>query len=402
MPLSDTAIKNSKPQPDKDYKLPDEKGLYLLVHKNGSKYFRFDYRFNKKRKTLALGVYPDTSLKQARMRRDDARKLIADAIDPSEHKKADKSSKAEILANTFEVIAREWGVKGKQKSNWESNNKRLLEINVFPWLGKKPIAEISPKDILTCIKRVQERGCVNTAYRVLRACSQVFRYAVANLQVDRDITIGLNDSLTANEGKNFAAITESKKVGALLRAIDAYRGGFHVICALKLAPLVFVRPGELCAAEWAHFDLEAKEWGYFVTKTKKDHIVPLSRQAVEILSELKTLTGSGQYVFPNSRDATKPMPTFTLLAALRRSGFEAEEMSVHGFRAMARTILDEELGFRPDFIEHQLAHAVRDANGRSYNRTSHLPARHKMMQAWSDYLDGLKNGAQVIPIRQQR
>jgi len=398
MSLSDSAIKNAKPQPDKDYKLPDEKGMYLLVHKNGSKYFRFDYRFNEKRKTLALGVYPDTSLKQAREKRDTARKQIADGIDPCENKKAVKESRAESIANSFEVVAREWGAKEGQQTHWESNNKRLLEINIFPWLGSKPITDILPKDILSCIKRVEDRGCTNTAYRVLRVCGQVFRYGVATLRVDRDISADLRGSLSKKEGKNFAAITEPQKVGALLRAIDAYRGGFQVICALKLAPMLFVRPGELRQAEWEYIDLDAKEWRYFVTKTKKDHIVPLSRQAIEILTELKPLTGNGRYVFPNTRSESKPMPSFTLLAALRRSGFESEEMTIHGFRAMARTILDEVLGFRPDFIEHQLAHAIRDANGRSYNRTSHLPERHKMMQAWADYLDGLKNGGASVSI----
>lgn len=395
MSLSDAAIKNAKSLPDRDCKLPDEKGMYLLVHKNGSKYFRLDYRFNNKRKTLALGVYPDTSLKQARDKRDAAKKQIADGIDPSDHKKSAKESKAESALNSFEVVAREWGAKEGQVKPWANNNRRLLEKNVFPWLGSKPIADITTKDILSCIKRIEGRGCNVTARRVLQLFGQVFRYGASTLRVDRDISADLKDAVSSTKSKNFAAITEPKPVGELLRAIDAYRGGFHVICALKLAPLVFVRPGELRKAEWEHIDLDTKEWRYFVTKTEVDHIVPLSTQAVEILTELRLLTGGGRYVFPGTKN-DKPISHATLLAALRRIGFGPEEMTIHGFRAMARTILDEVLGFRPDFIEHQLAHAVRDANGRSYNRTTHLTERHKMMQAWSDYLDGLKTGAQVI------
>ena len=402
MPLSDTTIKNAKPNPDKAYKLPDEKGMYLLVNTNGSKYFRLKYRFGGKEKVLALGVYPDTGLKQAREKRDEARKQLAEGIDPSENRKAVKSSKAESAANSFEVIAREWGA--KKVDTWaEKNNrsKRMLERNVFPWLGSKPITDILPKDILECLRRVEDRGTIETAHRTLQICGQVFRYAVATGRADRDITPDLRGSLSPAKGEHFAALTEPKAAAELLRAIDSYQGSLSAVCALKLAPLVFVRPGELRAAEWQHIDLEAKEWRYYVSKTSVQHIVPLSTQAVAILEELHPVSGHGRFVFPSERTprGDRCMSNNTLNAALKRLGYGKDAMTAHGFRAMARTILDEVLGVRPDFIEHQLAHAVKDPNGRAYNRTAHLPERHKMMQAWADYLDGLKAGAQVIPFK---
>jgi integrase len=402
MPLSDTAIKNAKPNPDKALKLTDEKGMYLLLHPNGSKYFRLDYRFGGKRKTLALGTYPETTLKEAREKRDTAKKQIADGIDPSENKKAVKQSKNESAANSFEVIAREWGQ--KKVNDWDDKNnrsKRMLERNIFPWLGSKPITDILPKDILTCLRRVEDRGTIETAHRTLQICGQVFRYAVATGRVDRDITPDLRGALPPAKGEHFASITEPKQVAELLRAIDSYQGSLASVCALKLAPLVFVRPGELRAAEWRHIDLEAKEWRYFVSKTEVQHIVPLSTQAVAILEELHPLTGHGRFVFASERNprGDRCMSENTLNAALKRLGYGKDVMTAHGFRAMARTILDEVLGVRVDFIEHQLAHAVKDPNGRAYNRTAHLPERHKMMQQWADYLDSLKNGAQVIAFK---
>ncbi|MDO9269399.1 MAG: integrase arm-type DNA-binding domain-containing protein [Methylobacter sp.] len=402
MPLSDTTIKNAKPNPDKAYKLPDEKGMYLLVSPNGSKYFRLKYRFSGKEKVLALGVYPDTSLKQAREKRDEARKQLADGIDPSENRKAVKSSKAESAANSFEIIAREWGA--RKVDTWADKNnrsKRMLERNIFPWLGSKPITDILPKDILECLRRVEDRGTIETAHRTLQICGQVYRYAVATGRAERDITPDLRGSLPPAKGEHFAAITEPKQVAELLRAIDSYQGSLPAVCALKLAPLVFVRPGELRAAEWQHIDLDAKEWRYYVSKTSVQHIVPLSSQAVAILEELQPFSGLGRFVFPSERTprGDRCMSDNTLNAALKRLGYGKDVMTAHGFRAMARTILDEVLGVRPDFIEHQLAHAVKDPNGRAYNRTAHLPERHKMMQQWSDYLDGLKNGAQVIAFK---
>ncbi len=402
MSISDTAIKSAKPRADKPYKLPDEKGMYLYIHTNGSKYFRLDYRFAGKRKTLALGVYPETTLKEAREKREAARKLIMDGVDPNENKKAIKASKSESALNNFEVIAREWGA--KHVNNWGDKNnrsKRMLEKNVFPWLGNKPIIDILPMDILSCLRRVEDRGTIETAHRTLQICGQVFRYAVATSRVDRDITPDLRGALPPAKGDHFAAITDPKQVAELLRAIDSYQGSLSAISALKLAPMVFVRPGELRAAEWEHIDFEAKEWRYFVTKTKTEHIVPLSNQAITILNELHPVTGHGRFIFSSERTprGDRCMSENTLNAALKRLGYGKDIMTAHGFRAMARTILDEVLGFRPDFIEHQLAHAVRDANGRAYNRTSHLKERHKMMQSWADYLDSLKNGAKILEFK---
>jgi integrase len=398
MPLSDTAIKNAKPA-DKPYKMQDEKGMYLLVHPNGGKYFRYNYRFDGKRLTLSIGVYPATSLKEAREKRDTAIKQIAGGINPSENKKAVKQSKTESAENSFEVIAREWGQ--KKVNEWDDKNnrsKRMLERNIFPWLGNKPITDILPKDILACLRRVEDRGTIETAHRSLQICGQVFRYAVATGRTERDITPDLRGALPPAKGEHFASITEPKLVAELLRAIDGYQGSLPSVCALKLAPLVFVRPGELRAAEWQHFDLEAKEWRYYVSKTDVQHIVPLSTQAIAILEELQPLTGHGRFVFSSERTprGDRCMSENTLNAALKRLGYGKDVMTAHGFRAMARTILDEVLGVRVDFIEHQLAHAVRDPNGRAYNRTAHLSERHKMMQGWADYLDGLKAGALVI------
>jgi integrase len=399
MPLTHTAIQkaNSKQKP---YKLFDERGLFLLVNPNGGKLWRFKYRFNGKEKQISLGIYPDVSLKDARDRRDDARKLVANGIDPSEHRKAQKITNGG--GNSFEVVAREWFA--KNSPNWSTNHsdriKRRLENDIFPWIGGKPIGSITVPELLAVIRRIENRGALETAHRALGNCSQVFRYAVATGRVERDPTGDLRGALPPSRGKNFAAVTDPRQVAEMLRVMDGYEGSLIVRCALRLAPLVFVRPGELRKAEWKDIDLETAEWRFMVTKTDTQHIVPLSRQAIEILRELQPLTGNGRYLFPGARSNGRPMSDNAILAAMRRLEIAKEEMSGHGFRAMARTILDEVLGFRPDFIEHQLAHAVRDPNGRAYNRTAHLPERRKMMQDWSDYLDKLKAGVKIIPIHQ--
>lgn len=407
--LTDTACKNAhrgeKAKLGKAFKLADEKGLFLLLKpgiKGWAKWWRFKYRMGGNEKGLSFGTYPDVSLDQARQRRDDARKLIADGVDPGENRKAVKETKSALAANSLEVIAREWGQKKVETWDDKSNrSKRMLERNIFPWLGSKPITDILPKHILDCLRRVEDRGTIETAHRTLQITGQVFRYAVATGRVDRDVTPDLRGALPPAKGEHFAAITEPRLVAELLRAIDGYQGSFIALCALRLAPLVFVRPGELRAAEWQHLDLEAKEWRYFVSKTSVQHIVPLSNQAIEILKELQPLTGDGRFVFPSERTprGDRCMSENTVNAALKRLGYGKDVMTGHGFRAMARTILDEVLGVRVDFIEHQLAHAVKDPNGRAYNRTAHLKERHKMMQAWADYLDGLKAGADVIPFR---
>jgi integrase len=398
MPLTDTAIRNTKPTA-KPTKMSDSGGLYLLLNPNGSRWWRLDYRFMGKRKTLSMGVYPEVSLKDARTRRDDARKLLAADVDPGENRKAVKASKIAQSANSLEIVTREWYA--KYSTTWnEAHGERIIrrfERDIFPWLGNKAISEITAPEILATVRKIEDRGALETAHRALGNFGQVLRYAIATGRATRDISADLRGALPPFKSEHFAAITDPKQVGALLRAMDAYTGSYVVRYALRLAPLVFVRPGELRKALWADIDLDAGEWRYVVTKTNTPHIVPLSRQAVEILTELKAISGGGPYVFPGARTNKRPMSDNAILAAMRRMGIEKDEMSGHGFRAMARTILDEVLGFRPDHIEHQLAHAVKDPNGRAYNRTAHLPERKKMMQAWADYLDQLKSGAEIIP-----
>ena len=399
MPLSDVAVKNAKPR-DKAYKLPDERAMYLLVTTTGGKLWRWDYRYLGKRKTLTLGSYPDTPLVKARDKCAEARKLLADGIDPSENRKAMKATKVERAANSFEVVAREWFA--KYKPTWEENHAgRTLarfERDIFPWIGGLPIADVTAPNLLAVVRRIEKRGALETAHRALSNCGQVFRYAVATGRALRDPSGDLRGALPPVKAEHFAAVTEPKQVAELLRTLDGYQGTLPVACALRLAPLVFVRPGELRKAVWADIDLEAAEWRYHVTKTDSEHIVPLATQAVAILRELHALTGTGVYVFPGARTNGRPMSDNALLGAMRRLCIAKDEMSGHGFRAMARTILDEVLGVRPDLIEHQLAHAVKDPNGRAYNRTAHLPERRKMMQQWADYLDKLKAGAEVVRI----
>ncbi len=399
MPLTATAVRNVKPGA-KPLKLYDERGLFLQVTPSGGKWWRFKYSFDAKEKLLSLGVYPDVSLKDARDKRDAARKLLAEGIDPSNNRKAQKSSRQERAANSFEVVAREWYA--KFESTWAKNHSnriiRRFERDIFPWIGGRPIAEATAQELLAVVQKIEKRGAIETAHRALSNCGQVFRYAISTGRAERDPTGDLRGALTPAKGEHFAAITEPKQVAELLRTLDGYQGTLTVACALKLAPLVFVRPGELRAAEWSHIDLDAAEWRYMVTKTDTAHIVPLSIQAIGILRELHALTGNGRFVFPSARSYSRPMSDNAILAAMRRMGISKDEMSGHGFRAMARTILDEVLGVRPDLIEHQLAHAVKDPNGRAYNRTAHLPERHKMMQQWADYLDKLKAGAEVIPL----
>lgn len=397
--LTDTAIRKAKPG-EKPVKLSDEKGLFLLVTPAGGKLWRMKYRFTGKEKLLALGAYPDVSLAQARERRDDARKLLAVGIDPGENRKAQKAAKQERAANSFEVVAREWF--SKHSPNWATGHAgkviQRLEKDIFPWLGGRPIAEITPPELLSVLRRIEGRGALDTAHRALQNCGQVFRYAVATGRAERDPSGDLRGALPPARAGHFAAIIEPQKVGELLRAMESVSAGFVVKCALRLAPLLFVRPGELRTARWADIDLDKAEWRYHVTKTKTEHLVPLAGQAVAILRELEPLSGRGEYVFPGARTNGQPMSNGAVNVALRRAGYNTrEEQTGHGFRAMARTILHQELGFAPEVIEHQLAHRVPDALGTAYNRTKFLKERREMMQAWADYLDKLKAGAEVIP-----
>lgn len=401
MPLSDTQIKALKPEP-KARKYADEKGLYLFVAPTGGKLWRFKYRFEGKEKLLALGGYPDVGLKAAREKRDEVRKLLAGGIDPGEQRKASKAARADAVGNSFEAVAREWFA--KQAPGWAATHAdkilQRLEKDVFPWLGGKPIADISAPDLLTTVRRIEARGALDTAHRALQNCGQVIRYAVATGRAERDPTGDLRGALPPRRTGHFAAFTEPADVAALLRAIDAFRGTLIVQAALKLGPLVFVRPGELRKAEWTEFDLEKSEWRIPAQrmKSRREHIVPLSLQAVAILRDLQPLTGKRRHVFAG-RDPQKPMSDAAVNAALRRMGYDTKtEMTGHGFRAMARTILHEELGIDRDVIEHQLAHRVPDALGTAYNRTKFLKERRAMMQQWADYLDRLKAGADVVAL----
>ncbi len=399
MSLTDTTIRNTKAT-GKPVKLSDEKGLFLLIHPNGGKYWRQKYRSNGKEKTLSHGVYPDVSLKDAREKRDEARKLLAQGIDPGENKKAAKAAREGAAANSFEVICREWLEHKRSEVEHAQYLKALarLQKDVFPWLGGRPITEITAPEILTVLRRIDERGARYTAHKVRSEISQCFRYAIATGRAERDPCPDLRGAIPAPKTENLPSITDPAQVAELLRAIDGFRGTFVVKCALLLAPLLFVRPGELRKAEWSGFDLDKADWRYLVTKTQTDHLVPLSRQAVAILRELHALTGHGVHVFPG-RDPKLPMSDAAVNAALRRMGYDTKtEITGHGFRAMARTILHEELGQKPEVIEHQLAHQVSDTLGTAYNRTKFLKARKAMMQLWADYLDKLKAGADVIPI----
>jgi len=385
----------------KPYNMPDGKGLYLLVTLAGSKLWRMKYRFMGKEKLLTFGVYPVITLKDARIRRSEALKMLDEGKDPNELKKAQKAAIEAASANTFESVAREWYEAWSANVSPATASRQLanLERNVFPTLGDVPVSEIRPKTVLDTLRAVELRGVQNTVLKAKTAVSQIMRYAVQTDRAENDPVPNLRGAIKKPEEKHMAAITEPVKVGELLRSIAQYKGSHVVRSALALAPLVFVRPGELRAAKWAEIDLERGEWRYFVSKTKTEHLVPLARQAVDILRGIWGLTGRGEFVFPGERHG-RPISNATINRALQSMGYDTKtEMTGHGFRAMARTLLAEELGIDPQIIEHQLAHKVPDALGTAYNRTKFIDRRWEMMQSWADYLDRLKQGALVIPIR---
>lgn len=401
MALSDTKIRTLKAK-DKPYKESDEKGLFLLVTTSGSKLWRLKYRIDYKEKLISFGAYPEVSLADARAARDEARKAIAAGEDPSELRKAAKSGKQDDALNSFEVVAREWW-QTHMKDKAESHKNKVIrrfELYLFPWIGKKPISSITAPEMLESLKRVEKLNKLETAHRALQTAGQVFRYAVQTGRAVRDVTADLKGALPPTTVKHMAAFTEPKQVAELLRAIDSFNGTFTVHSALKLSPLVFTRPSELRMAKWKDIDLEAGTWNYLVSKTKTDHIVPLSRQAIEILKELYPLSGHGEYVFMGGHSPLKPMSESAVNAALKRMGYDTQvDITAHGFRAMARTILHERLNIDPNIIEHQLAHKVPDTLGSAYNRTKFLSQRKEMMQQWADYLDELKAGAKVVSLR---
>lgn len=399
MSLSDTAIKNAKPTPDKPYKLQDEKGMYLLVNPNGSKYFRYNYRFNGKRKTLALGIYPTTSLKEAREKRDTAKKQIDGGIDPSLTRKIEKAGNSE---NTFAAIAKEFMA---AKPNWSASHCKHIgecfERDVFPWLGNRPMKDLTAMEVLATLRRIVDRGALETAARTKQFIGQAIRYGIATGRAERDVTQDLRGALPSPMSGHYPAITEAKPLAQLLRDIDAYGGNFVVRTALQLQLLIFARPANLVAAEWTEFDLDAAEWRIAGDKMKmKDaHIVPFSTQAIVLLRDIHPLTGNQQYVFASNQGTSgeKHISRESIGAAIRRMGYQGQH-TAHGFRTTASTLLHEQ-GFHSDMIERQLAHAERNRVKAAYNRAQHLPERRKMMQSWADYLDGLKNGAQVIPFK---
>lgn len=401
MPLTDLQIRTAKPA-EKPVRLFDGGGLYLEVTPAGGKLWRLKYRFAGKEKRLSFGAYPAVGLKDARERRDDAKRQLAGGSDPGAAKQAEKVAQAIASATTFEAVAREWYE--KHRAGWAPSHGdkiiRRLERDVFPWLGARPIAELTAPEILIVLRRIEERGVLETAHRAGQNIGQVFRYAIATGRAERNPVPDLKGALPPwREKTHFAAPTDPAKVGELLRALDGFTGSLPVSIALRLAPLLFVRPGELRTMRWADIDFEREEWRYTTSKTRTEHQVTLAPQALALLRALHPLTGRGEWVFPGGRDPKKAMSNAALGAALKRMGIDTrEELTPHGWRATARTLLHERLGFEPAAIEHQLAHAVPDALGNAYNRTKFADERRRMMRAWADYLDQLKAGAEVIPL----
>ena len=399
--LTDRAIINLKPK-EKGYKRSDSGGLHLFVSPSGGKLWRLKYRFNGKEKLLSLGSYPTVTLARARQRREEAKVLLSEGIDPSEHKKTVQSCPEGESPNSFERLAREWHL--RQRNGWsQSHGDRILtrlENDVFPFIGKKDIAEIKPLELLEVIRRIEDRGALETAHRTLQNCRKVFSYAIATERAERDITYSLKETLPPVKTKHYPTIVDPKEVGQLLRAIDEFQGHFVIQCALKLSPLFFVRPGELRRAEWCEFNLPDAVWTIPEErmKMKEKHIVPLSKQAIAILKELHQFSGEGRYLFPSIRTNNRPISDNTINATLRRIGYSKEEMTAHGFRSMASTLLNEQ-GWNRDAIERQLAHAERNKIRASYNFAEYLQERTVMMQVWADYLDNLKQGYIVSPAK---
>ena len=393
--LTAAAVSNAKPE-TKNYKLSDGGGLYLLVKPNKTKAWRFNYRFNGRQKTLAIGVFPDVSLKAAREKHKEARENLANDIDPSSQKKAMKAAKQSESANNFEVVAREWArTRGEKAVSTEKRQQALLEKDLFPYLGTRPIADINTPEVLKVLRKIETRGAIETAHRAKRLLGQVFRYAIVTGRAERDPSVDLKDALAQPVKTHFKSITDPAEVGPLISAINNYQATPVVMAALRLTPLLFCRPGELRHLEWqeVNFDEARIELPASKMKTKEPHIIPLATQAMDILKKLQLITGRSMFVFPSARGNSRPLSENGVRTALRTLGYTNEQISPHGFRAMARTILDEVLNFPVDWIEHQLAHSVKDANGRAYNRTKHLEQRRGMMQKWADYLNELASPA---------
>ncbi len=409
-----TALAARKAEPrEKPYKLAAGGGLYLEVMPTGAKYWRWKYRYGSKEKRIALGVFPEISLALAGELRDEARAQLRNGVDPAAQRKLDKLANHLSAENTFAAIAREWldTKAGEWVPEHTAKIRAWLENHVFPGIGDKPVAELEAPEVLSMLRRLVKRGTLNTASRVRETVSAIFRYAVATGRAKRDPAADLRDALPRADARNFAAVTEPDDVAELLRVIDGYQGHPVTLAALRLAPLLFQRPGELRAMAWSEVDLEAAEWRIPASRRKvrkaakenprtPPHIVPLSTQAVKILRDLQKLTGNNHLVFPGVRTRHRPMSENTVNAALRRLGYTTEQMTGHGFRHMASTRLNE-LGWNPDAIERQLSHRDRDSIRGTYNLAQYMDERRRMMQAWADYLDTLKTGSNIVPIRKR-
>ena len=397
MPLTDLSVRKAHAK-DKAYKLFDSGGMFMLISPAGGKLWRLKYRAGGREKLLALGTYPNLSLREARVKRDEARCDLARGVDPGEAKRAAKGMRAGRAANTFKAIALDWFA--KNNPTWAPNHavrvKRLLERDIFPLLGGFPIASITAPDVLKAIRQIESREAIDTAHRARGYCGEVFRFAIAAGLAERDPAADIRDALKTAKGDHFAAVTDPERLGAILRAFSGHLCSKAVSAALRIMPMVFVRPGELRTARWEHVDLDKAEWRFTTSKTGMPHIVPLARQVVAILNDLHPFTCESPFVFPSVRSRARPMSECAILAAMRSIGLTKEEISGHGFRATARTLLEENLGFRYDIIEQQLGHAVRDPHGRAYNRTMFLEDRRRMMQDWADYLEKLKADVKAI------
>lgn len=404
MPLTDTTIRTAKPK-DKAYKLSDGGGLYIEIATSGGKLWRLKYRYAGKEKRLAFGSYPTVSLADARAKREDAKKQLACDIDPGEVKRIEKQRREVLAADTFEAVARDWFNRHLSQKAESTKAKVISRMERFalPYIGNRPISELTAPDILMLVRRVETNSSLDTAHRVQQEIGQIIRYAIQTGRAVSDPTPALRGALPPVKQTHFAAPTEEPaKVGELLRVMEAFTGSPQVAAAIKLLPMLFCRPGELRMMKWADVDLDAAEWRYTATKTNTAHLVPLTRQAVAILKDLHPLTGHlpGGFVFTGGRSPMRPMSDAAINAGYRRLGIDTRnELTGHGWRAVARTMLHERLGYEPEVIERQLAHAVKDVNGTAYNRTRFIDERRVMMQAWADYLDKLKKGADVIPLR---
>jgi integrase len=395
--LSATGVKNALPA-EKSYKLADGGGLYLLVTTAGGKYWRYDYRFARARKTLALGAYPDTSLKNAREQHAGARQMLADTLDPSAQKKLQKLHADIDAGNTFTAVADEWRAMhlAEKSDSYRLRSERILFNDLYPAIGFRPVKEISSVEVLAALRKIEDRT-VDIAHRARQLTGLIFRYAIATGRADRDPTVDLKGALKSRKVNHHAAITDPRGVGMLLRDMEGYEGRPVVKAALELSVLLFQRPGEIRQMKWEEINWLENRWEIPAEKMKmaRDHIVPLSRQAITALKRIEPITGRFPYVFPNERSRTRPMSDNGIRTALRTLGYSNEDMTPHGFRAMARTLLDEELRIRPDWIEQQLAHRVSDPLGRAYNRTAFIKERTNMMQVWADYLDDLRDGGET-------